>query len=311
MHKLLLLSAFCIGGLASIFFAHTTLAVDFSYGFSVEKPVEHFMVKPDFKGITTEFMVTNTRDPVYMQLKVEDSQNFLVTVYEIDSGQTRAISAENSTFLLLPDTSKLFKVEIANINPPQTELRDRVVDISARFKIIQLPKNVKKSVVLEPVIHKYIILSITKDGNMNLDPKIALFQNVNGAVSILNGPQNLIATIQNRGDYMLSTSGIITVSGPYGYEEKFIISPTHIFAGGQKNLSVQGQNNQPLISLPSSKLSTGRYTASIDLTIPGTNTPHLFGNAVFWLISPTYIIASVLVCIIIILTVFILGVKHL
>ncbi|MBP6993817.1 hypothetical protein KBB12_01070, partial [Candidatus Woesebacteria bacterium] len=142
-------------------------------------------------------------------------------------------------------------------------------------------------------------------------PKIALFQNVNGAVSILGPPQSLIVTLQNRGNHMFSTSGTITVTGPNDFEQQFVVARTYVFANDQKSLSVEGQGDlRSLIPVPSSKLATGRYTASIDLSIPGTNTPHLFGSTVFWLISPIYIIASIVVCIIIILTVFILGVKH-
>jgi hypothetical protein len=341
----------CLIGLIYEFTVHTVLAVDYQYGFSLDPPVHHFIVKPDFKNIGAEFTISNTQDPIYLQLQFVSQPEFNITIYDMDLDEIHAIDPKNNTFLLLPKTSKRFRVEISNISNdtsgrrasgslssraksrdpsiPVTggrdddandkisaleenglKTKDYVIDIEALVKLVQIPKNVRQPVVIEPKIHKYIVLGVTKDGNMSLDPKIALFQNVNGLITLLNGPQNIVATVQNRGNYMLSLGGTVTIKGPNNFTQQNTIPPTYIFANSQKNLSVEGQDVRSLIALPYDKLSTGQYTASIDLSIPGSNTPHLFGQTSFWLISPFYVIASTIFCLIIITIIFILGIRR-
>jgi len=306
IHTILVLCSF---GLVYEMTVHTVLAVDYQYGFSLDPPVNHFIVKPDFKNIGAEFTISNTQDPVYLQLQFNDQPEFNITIYDMDPEEIQAISPKNNTFLLLPKSSKRFRVEISNISS-ELKLKDYIIDIEASVKLVQMPKNIKKPLVIEPKLHKYIVVGVTKDGNMSLDPKIALFQNVNGLITLLNGPQNLVVTVQNRGNYMLSLGGTLIIKGPNNYIQQNTIPPTYIFANSQKNLSVSGQDNPSLIALPLEKLSTGQYTASIDLTIPGSNTPHLYGQTSFWLISPFYVIASVIFCLIIISIIFILGIRR-
>ena len=287
----------------------TALAVDYQYDFSLDPPIHHFIVKPDFKNIGAEFTISNTQDPIYLQLQFVSQPEFNITIYDMDLDEIHAIDPKNNTFLLLPKGSKHFRVEISNIGN-ELKLKDYVIDIETLVKLVQIPKNVRQPVVIEPKIHKYIVLGVTKDGNMSLDPKIALFQNVNGLITLLNGPQNIVATVQNRGNYMLSLGGTVTIKGPNNFTQQNTIPPTYIFANSQKNLSVDGQEPRSLIALPYDKLSTGQYKASIDLSIPGSNTPHLYGQTSFWLISPFYVIASIIFCLIIITIIFILGIRR-
>jgi hypothetical protein len=310
MHRLIhIILILTLVGLIYETVVHTVLAVDYRYGFSLDPPVNHFIVKPDFKNIGAEFTISNTQDPVYLQLKYNNLPEFNVTIYDMDPEEIQAINPKNNTFLLLPKSSKRFRVEISNISS-ELKLKDYIIDIEASVKLVQIPKNIRKPLVIEPKIHKYIVVGVTKDGNMSLDPKIAIFQNVNGPIALLDGPQNLVVTVQNRGNYMLSLGGTLIIKGPNNFILQNTIPSTYIFANSQKNLSVNGQDTPSLIALPLEKLSTGQYTASIDLTIPGSNTPHLYGQTSFWLISPLYVIASVIFCLIIITIIFILGIRR-
>ncbi len=305
-HRILMLS---IIGFMYVLTVHTVLAIEYPYSFSLDPPVSHFIVKPDFKSIGTNFTISNAKDPVYVQVQIVQQRDFALTLYDMDTESIHALDPQHSTFLLLPNSSKRFRVEISQTSS-LIELKDYIIDVGVVFKLIQLPKNTQKPIVIEPKVHKYVVLSVTKDGSMSLDPKIALFQNVNGSVALLDSPQHLVATVQNRGNHMLSTHGTVTIHGPHNFKETYTISPTYILANSQKNLSVEGQNIGSFIPLPFKKLSTGQYTASIDLIIPGTNTPRLYGHTNFWLISPFYIIASTIFCLIIILILFILGIRH-
>ncbi len=310
MRKLIqIILVLCLSGLIYVAAVPTALAVDYQYGFSLDPPIHHFIVKPDFKNIGAEFTISNTQDPIYLQLQYVSQPEFNITIYDMDLDEIHAIDPKNNTFLLLPKGSKHFRVEISNFGN-ELKLKDYVIDIEALVKLVQIPKNVRQPVVIEPKIHKYIVLGVTKDGNMSLDPKIALFQNVNGLITLLNGPQNIVATVQNRGNYMLSLGGTVTIKGPNNFTQQNTIPPTYIFANSQKNLSVDGQEPRSLIALPYDKLSTGQYKASIDLSIPGSNTPHLYGQTSFWLISPFYVIASIIFCLIIITIIFILGIRR-
>lgn len=299
----------CVLGLLWCLKTHTVSAVDYQYGLSLDPPFSHFVVKPDFKNIGTEFRVTNSKDPVYMQIHYDDQKEFLITVYDIDADVIRPIDPTHNTFLLLSKSSKRFRIEISNKNG-KLEPRDYSIGLSAIFKLVQTPKNVQRPILLEPKIQKSIILGVTEDGDMSFDPKIALFQNVNGQFSVLNAPQNLILTMQNRGNHLFMTHGTITLIGPNRYEETYTIPPTYVFANSQKNLSIEGRGDNALIPLPLSKLHSGQYSASVDLTIPGTNMPHIYGQTAFWLVSPIYGIASIIFCFIIIIVIIFVGLRH-
>lgn len=295
---------FCI-----LFLDNNSYAQEYRYDFAVDPPISHFVVKPDFNNFGTEFSIKNGKDPVYMQLRSTSQDVFNITIYRLDEQEKVPIDLKDNTFLLLPGSSTRFTAEISRST---TELaqKDYSIDLIASFKLIQIPKDIQKSVVLEPRIHKQVVLSVTKDGNMPLDPKIALFQNTNGPVSLSTNAPKIVTTVQNRGNYSFAVSGTLSIVGPSHYKEVITIPMTYVFANGQKNLSVVGALPDSPIIIPNANLKTGQYTATIDLVIPGTNTPRLYSSTSFWLISPNFVIASIVFCFIMIIIVFYVGLRH-
>jgi len=285
-------------------------ATTYQYGFSINPPISRFIVKPTFTNVGTEFTISNTQDPVYVQIVPKTQPNFVVSVYHIDNDTIQVINPQNNTFLMQPKTSKRFRVEISNNTLSSLELKDHIIDIGVSFKLIQIPKSIQKPLALVPNLHKYVILSVTEDGDMDLDPKIALFQNVQGPVSLLNNTQNIVLTVQNRSNYMLSVEGTLYLVNPNKVEQEFAIPITYIFANSQKNLSIDGQGGTHIISLPVQGMGSGQYTATVRLKLPGTNTPELYGRTDFVLVSPFYVVAIVVICLIIIISIFLFTVRH-
>ncbi len=296
--------------LGIVYFLATSVSygLDYQYSVSLDLPVSRYFVRPDFDTVGTEFTVHNSGDPVYVELQLVEQHEFAITIYEVMDGQYQAIN-ESSVSLLLPNSSKQYRVEISRSDRGLTP-KDYLVDLYVSLKPIQKPKNMSKPLIVEPKIHKYVVLSVTEDGTTNIDPKIALFQNLSGPVSLLSGSQQMLITLQNRGNHMFGTAGTLTIRGPAGFEETFTIPTTYIFANSQKNLSVEGQNNSTSVILTQQKLRTGQYTASVDLTILGTSTPRLFAQTTFWMLSPVIVIASVLFCLMIIIIIFFIGIRH-
>jgi hypothetical protein len=305
-----LIVIFAVFGLCHIYKGEVVYASIYQYGFSVDPPINRLIVKPSFTNIGTEFTVSNKKDPVYVQILPKADSNFLINIYSIDSDTIQVINPKNNTFLMQSKSSKRFRVEVLPNNSSSLELKDYTIDIGIALKIVQTPKNIQRPLILEPNIHKYVILSVTDDGDMDLDPKIALFQNVNGPVSLLNSPQNVVLTVQNRSNYMLSVEGTLNLVNPKRVEQEYNIPITYIFANSQKNLSIDAQGDDTLISLPIQGAGSGQYTASVRLKLPGTNTPELYGRTDFILVSPYYVVAIIAFCLIIIITIFFVTVRH-
>ncbi len=300
--------ALCTLGIIYLLLIPFTYALDYQYRVSLDSPVSRYFVKPDFDTVGTEFTLQNSGDPLYMRPQLVGQQEFATTVYEVDNGQYRAINKENVS-LLLPNTSKQFRVEISRSNLTLTP-KDYLVDLYIALKPVQIPKDIGKPLITEPKIHKYIVLSVTEDGTTPIDPKIALFQNLDGPITLIREYNQFLITLQNRGNYMFGINGTLTIKGPQDFEETFAIPTTFIFANSQKNLSLEGQSGNPSVLLSPNKLHTGQYTATVNLTILGTDTPHLYAQISYWMVSPIIVIASVLVCFIIIVIIFFIGIRH-
>ena len=285
---------------------------NYAYHLSVNPQVHRLIVKPTFQEIQSDFTITNLGDPIYMQINNNnDSQLFDITIQDLaKTANTTTTLNWDKTFLLGSLESKQVRISISNI-ARKLENRDYMIDISILASLPQKPSNSLNNITIEPMLHKYIILSISPDGNTELLPKIAIFQNKDNPILIANKPANIILTIQNIGNYAFPIGGSITLVGPNSVEKKYAISDTYIFANSQKNLrSTESGDDGVLLSIKPEELATGYYTTTVDLQIPGSETPHLYGRTSFWVISPTIIILIVTMLISVIAVLFYFALRR-
>lgn len=283
-------------------------ASDYQYSITLDPPVSRYFVKPEFDTVGVEFSAYNPGDPLYLELQLVEQQDFAITVYAVDNGQYQAIN-RGDVSLVLPKSSKKYRVEISRLSQKLVP-KDYLIDLYVTMKPVQTPKDIDKPLIAEPKIHKYVVLSVTEDGLAIIDPKIAIFRNLRGPISLLAKHQQILITVQNRGTHMFGVTGTLTIRGPQGFEEILTVPATYIFANSQKNLSLEGQDGTSSITLTGRELHSGPYTASLDLTILGSDTPKLYAQTVFWMISPIIVVASVLFCLMIIIVIFFIGIHH-
>lgn len=277
-----------------LMFGHPAIALvgnKYAYHLSVNPQVHRYIVKPTFQEIQTNFTITNQGDPIYLRINSNnDSQLFDISIQDVAKPTNAKTNLYwDKTFLLDSLESRQVRISLSNI-ARKLENRDYVIDVSLTTSLPQKPSNSLHNITIEPILHKLIILSISPDGNTEIIPKIAIFQNIDNPVIISNKPANIVLTIQNIGNYAFPIGGQINVQGPNNTEKKYVISDTYVFANSQKNLrSTKSGVDGVLLSIKPEDLSTGYYTTTVDLQIPGSQTPHLYGRTSFWVVSPNII----------------------
>lgn len=297
----IMLSAICV-----LLWVKTTTAASYRYRLSIEKPVQHFIVKPDFTQVQTTVVISNLGDPMYVKISSSYPQDLKMSMAEM--GSDPANSELKQVYLLAPQETKRFQVVISR-NISSLGLKDYVTDVEIHQVLPQKPKYSQKSIIIEPVIHSYIILSSTTDGNMPVDPKIALFQNTGGPVVLSNKPSDIVLLMQNRSNYMFPIKGKMTLSSPDGKTQDIVIPQTYIFANSQRHLTQNG-SEKTLLSIQPKDLAMGAYVARSELVIPGKNTPTLYGQTNFYVVNPIVVIFMLSILISVVAYMFYIGIHH-
>lgn len=288
-------------------FHRVSMAQEYRYHFAVDKPIRHYVVKPDFTSFQTNLDVANYGDPIYFQVKANIPNEFEAVIQDITVSS--AGTPLSQTYLLPRNDSRHFRIEIRR-TANTLELKDYTFDFELIQILPQKPTYSQQSITLEPTIHSYIIVSSTPDGNIQVDPKIALFQNTRGAVTLANSPAEIILLVQNRGKYLFPIEGKIVLTKSNGQTQTFDIPQTYIFANSQKNLSVIGNGDKPTLIIQPNTSIFEKYSLRTELTVLGTNTPTLYGQTTFYVFNPIVVILTLVILILLVVYIFFIGLHH-
>lgn len=262
------------------------------YRIIVSKPLDRYIINSTFTGLQNTFTLQNAGDPVYVFLEPRYEKE-LVAVNLFEDTNLNAISSKKPILMLSSETKNI-SVEIAALQM-FPEDRDYLIDVEIRIEPIYKPQSDEPSVYLVPQIHKFVVLSHTKEDFLNVDPKIALFQNTGGPFAISTQNQSIVAIVQNRGNHLMAIEGNVAIEGPNGYSQNLVIQPAYVFGQRQINLTTLKNDSTNVITLPKNTLKTGRYQATINLFV-GDRVEQLYAQTTFWIVSPLFIGVLMLIC---------------
>lgn len=279
-----------------------------SYDFSLEPAISQFLVTQDFTNVTDEFSFKNGADPVYYSIDTTLPEPLRATIYAVHDGTYQALT-QGGVYLAMPESKQSFTIEI--MPSPNTILGEKeyLVDVSMRIRPISRGIDIPKQIQINPILHRYILVGITKDAQIPVDPTIAVFSVQEGPIVMLNPSPHIVSTIQNRGVYTFAVKGTMKLLGPFGFERVYTIPPTYILAGSQKDV-LTPIDREPMVRIPQEQLSSGQYSAILDLSLIGNNTPRLYSRISFWMVSPWILSGVVLLCFIMIATIVIISHRH-
>lgn len=266
-------------------------ATEYSYKINVTPLLQRFIAKPTFESIEAEFTVSNVGDPVYIEMKTSDNKAIRTSINQIAPTPLNDGYLKELSYLILPNETRRFRINMQKIGN-EIQLKDYIIDLPIQVKAPHLMTNNKLPITIEPSIHAIFVLSISPDGKIPSNPKIALFRNASGYLILDSDEPNIVLTIQNRSEYMLPITGMLSITDPTGERERIPIIKTFIPANGQKNmLTDNGSIRDIAYTIDSHKLKGGRYYVSTELRIPGAENQSVFGNTTFYVIPRIYIVA--------------------
>ncbi len=278
------------------------------YKVEVSPSVSQIITKTDFNVVQDRFTISNQGDPFYLKLTILQPKGLYANVYEIADGEYKAINTQ-SVSLMREQSRRDFLIEIVKEPGMSVAEKEHLVDVSIQLLPIAPPLDASLQVEAHAVLHKYVLIDVTKDGSTPMRPKIALFALSGGPMTVLTASPHLVAMVQNMGEYTITVTGSINISGPGDYRDSIELRPQYVFAHNQKDVLSHWRESQGVLS-SNIPLRTGVYTASLALDVVGSGTPKLYAQYSFFMVSPWVLMIFVILCLTVVVATTYIGLHH-
>src|SRR3989344_4147678 len=283
--------------LTTIFLLLSTKASAQELSLSLTPNLSEIAAKPG-RTISLKFKLTNHGDPTIVNIRIlpfeaKDNRGNINILSSLQ-GPIRFELANEDIKLAVPlflknSTSRDL---LLNIYLPETLAnQDYYFTLLAESQ----PPPAQEGVVnirAKALVASNLLLTVTKDGRIEIKPNISLFEVVpKNKINFLGTKINLfnsfekiplIMVVENQGKYLIKPQGGITVRGMFAQAKQVEIKPQNILAESQRVLLAHSSNLQPQTSnsllLPG--FFMGNYKASATISF-GPGTPTLYATTSF------------------------------
>ena len=255
------------------FILSTSLISAQSVSLSLSPTLSEIAIKPG-KSVTIRYKFTNKSDPaiVRFQVKPFNSKNNTPLNFEL---QNTDIRLEEAVFFKNSEVKDL----LLQIAIPE-DIAEK--DYYFYFTGESLPPPIQEgtaNIRAKITIRSSLLINVTKDGQVEIKPKISIFEVIpksklklaGSKLNIFNSYEKIpvVLVVENKGKNLIKPRGEIIVKGPLWQSRSFIINDKNVLAGSQKKISLE---------LPGYFL--GNFKISSNLTF-GEGTPAVFASTSF------------------------------
>lgn len=276
---------------------HVTLVSAQELSLSLSPALSELAVKPG-QSVGLKYKLINFGDPSIVKMRIlpfeaKDDRGGITVKNSLEGPigfelENRDIKMEEAFFLKNSTSLDL----VLNIRVPEgTPGKDYYYSLIAESLAPPTQEGVV-NVRAKIMVGSNLLLMVSKDGRVEIKPKISLFEVVpknkigflGYKINLFNSFEKipLILVIENKGKNLIKPQGEIIVSGLFGLVKKIEIKPQNILAESQRLLSADTSNLQPQTSssllLPG--LFMGNYKISSTVSF-GHGTPTLYASSSF------------------------------
>lgn len=262
---------------------------------SLSPSLNQLAIKPG-QSANLNYKLTNSGDPNIVKLKVEPFENKDSQAIEFDILDNE-LDLNGSLFLKNLESKEV----LLNLRVPvDTQEKDYYFKVTAEAQP-QPSEEGSINIRAKTSLQSLLLITVTESGQIEIKPKISLFEVVPGRKIELFGQRlnffnsfekiPITMTIQNNGRNMFRSSGEIMVKGLFFNSNKYIIEPQTILAHSQKQIKQE---------LPG--LLWGSYTLTSTITF-GEGTPKIHSSTSL-IVFPTNIFIILITLLIICLLLY-------
>ena len=264
---------------------------------SLSPALSELVIKPG-QSVGLKFKLINFGDPSIVKMRIlpieaKDNRGGITIKNSLEGPisfelENRDIKLEEAYFLKNSSSLDL----VLNISAPEaTPSKDYYYSLIAESLAPPIQEGVA-NVRAKVIVGSNLLLSVSKDGRVEIKPNISLFEVVpKNKISLLGYKINLfncfekvplILVVENKGKNLIKPQGEIVVSGLFGQVKKIEIKPQNILAESQRLLLANTSNLQPQTSnsLLLAGFFMGNYKVSSTVSF-GQGTPTLYASSSF------------------------------
>lgn len=299
----ILLALFLVLFLVHFCFTSTSMAAD-GVSVQVAPKFTHILLNPT-SSYSHVVALQNTGDPTYFSFQTRTDPSILVSMSSKRTGFDERIP-------LLLDHNEVFEMQIrVRARSEDIDLKDYMVEFVTSPKNLLYKSAPGINVRLNPEIITKLLISITPDGATDMQPRIVLFRNPNGYLSLDSERQELSLIAQNTGTQGTYIQGVLRVEKPSGAKDIVTIPLTYLGAQSQQKIHTLSSSSESLYVVPAKGIESGMYHARVQLQVPGQHGPLLYASTSFYVLSEVVLTGVSLAAILIFGLVVLLIYRHL
>ncbi|MEI7653534.1 MAG: hypothetical protein WCJ70_04675 [bacterium] len=270
----------------------------------IEPKFTHILLKPS-TSYTHEITVKNAGDPTYFTFETRNDPSILVAM------SSNRFGPDSRTPLLLEhDEEIVIKIRI-RARDETIEKRDYLVEFVASPKDLLHKSSQGINVELKPEVITKLVVGITTDSYTDMQPRITLFRNPRGFISLDTDHQELSLIVHNTGIQGTYLQGVLRIERPSGAKD--IVTIPLIFLAAQSQEKIHSAQGLPgsLYAIRSEGLESGIYRARVQLQMPGQHGSLLYASTSFYVLSERILTVGILIAILIFALVAFVVFRHL